>query len=205
MSSEYSGKFVVRLPLELHRKLVSEAQKRRQSLNNICVEFLSEGFKKGGQSEKIQHKYQNIISMVKNRFGQNLIGILIFGSQISGEATHSSDIDFLIVLSDKISLTRSLYHWWDETTPSESDTLPASDHETINPQFVHIPSYPHESGGLWFEVAMSHNMLWEKGKRVTKFLDALKEMIDKDQIRRYWSNGHPFWVWKKHEEQVTSH
>ena len=127
--------------------------------------------------------------MVKSKWGKNLLGILLFGSQVTGEATASSDTDFLIVLSDEVPLTRSLYRYWDEHLVSDETA-------SINPQFVHLPKSPHETGGLWFEAAMAGEILWDNGGVIRKFLEDVKKRVAADEIRRYWSNGQPYWAWR---------
>ena len=193
MLSHYSGKFVLRVPKGTHQTLAKEAEKRSLSLNSLCLQLLDLGFK---AKENTAHPYPHIIKNLQKKFGENLLGILLFGSQVTGNSTANSDVDFLIVLSDEIPLTRSLYSWWDETVSQTGKTL--------NPQFVHLPQIPSEAGGLWFEISLAHQLLWEKRNHVSKFLEQLQGLMAADRVRRYWSNGHPYWVWRnQHEEHIT--
>ena len=187
MNTGYSGKFVVRLPPELHQELAHEARSQKRSLNLVCLNLLSVGLRQekagGGRSER----YQAVIPLAQKKFGRDLLTLAIFGSQVSGEATPLSDLDFLVVLSRQVPITRSLYRWWDEEVKVPED-------EVWNPQFVTLPRSPEEAGGLWLEVAMAQKILWERGQVVSKFLGRLKKTIAKNEVRRYWSNGQPYWV-----------
>lgn len=192
MTEKYSGKFVVRIPPPLHENLKHQAGQKGVSLNSLCARFLQEGLKK--RPEKTCEAYKALLKKLKSQFGRNLTGLLIIGSRVSGTATASSDRDFLVVLSDAQPLARSLYQWWDEDIPSPKK-------EQWSPQYVHLPSSPMEAGSLWLETAMMHKIVWEKGSAVTNFITQLMKIIETDQVRRYWSQGHPYWVWRNHEEQ----
>ncbi len=200
MEPNFSGKFVLRLPAELHKRLNAEAKKQGQSLNNICLKFLSQGLDPKKENKGSGQKYRGILKMLKQHFKAQLLGILIFGSQISGEATASSDVDFLIILSSSIPLTRSLYSWWDKKIGGI-----AHPKEELNSQFVHLPTSPLQAGGLWFEVALAHEILWERGSCISSFLKGLKGMISEGEVRRFTSHGQPFWVWRENEKQVANH
>lgn len=189
----YSGKFVLRLSQNLHQKLAEKAEAGAQSLNTYCTQLLHAGFI---SSLTENQQYSQVVQALTQKFPSELIGILIFGSQVTGQAFATSDTDFLIVLSGKIPLTRSLYQWWDE------QIIPP-DQMIWNPQFVHLPEIPLKVGGLWFEIALAHQILWEKGHRVSKVMDQLQSVIASDDVRRYWSNGHPYWVWRNHEKHVA--
>lgn len=189
---DYSGRFVLRLPSDLHRRLSTLALRARQSLNNLCLDLIHEGLKKSDDKKSWKQKYHPLLHQLRGHFGRQLVGFLIFGSQITGEATLSSDVDFLVVLDKSVPLTRSLYHWWDEKIKTADDSL--------SPQFVHIPSSAEEAGGIWFEIALSHEILWQKQKDVSNFLEKLNESVVKGRIRRYFQHGQPYWVWRDHEK-----
>ena len=46
-------------------------------------------------------------------FGAQLVGVLLYGSWMRGEATDRSDVDALVVLEEGVDLTRALYRSWD--------------------------------------------------------------------------------------------
>ena len=76
--------------------------------------------------------------------GNELQGVVLFGSAARGDAVESSDIDLLIVTSPSIELNRGLYRRWDELRTDD----------TVRPHFVHLPDPPDSAGSIWFEVAL---------------------------------------------------
>lgn len=176
----------------MHRRLVQKAISQKKSLNIFCVDLLSSGLDHPLKSPWAL-RFGPAVETMKQKWGRDLLAIVLFGSQATGEATPSSDTDILIVLSDKITLGRELYRIWD-------DHLASSDTQTINPQFVHLPALLEHAGGLWFEVALNGDILWDPGGIVNQFLEELREKIANDEIRRYWSHGQPYWAWRHHEK-----
>ncbi|MBI4373525.1 MAG: nucleotidyltransferase domain-containing protein [Deltaproteobacteria bacterium] len=193
----HSGKFVLRIEPKFHRLLSQESERRKTSLNTLCIDLLKRGFKKGDTEDERFGFLKPIIRQVEDHFGSELEGILIFGSQVTGQATESSDLDLLIVLKSSLPLTRSLYRWWDEKV-SLSGTI------VVNPQFAHIPLSMEEAGSLWLEVATASQMIWERDLVVTDFLELLREFIASDRVRRNWSQGQPYWVRQDEEQRLRS-
>lgn len=192
MDAPFSGKFVLRLQPEMHQRLVEKAKSQKKSLNTICLHLLSSGLDHPSEG-RLSLRFDPTVKTIKQKWGGDLLGIVLFGSQATGQATASSDIDLLIVLSEKITLGRALYRIWD-------DHLALRAPLTINPQFVHLPTQTAEAGGLWFEVAINGDILWDPRGILKKFLDRLKGEIANDKIRRYWSHGQPYWAWRNHEK-----
>ncbi len=62
---EYSGKFVVRLPKYLHRKLSKLAEKEGVSLNQLVVSLLSEKVGMKEVENKILNKFEEIVNLLK--------------------------------------------------------------------------------------------------------------------------------------------
>ena len=185
----YSGKFVLRIDPPLHSQLVGKAQNRGLSLNRLCVQLIQLGL--AGSSENrtqdLGAHYAEAVTLLRRRFGDDLVGVALFGSQVTGESHTGSDHDLLVVLRPAAELSRSLYQWWD-------DAIQPLRGEIWNPHFVRLPAAPEEVGGLWLEVASSHQIIWEVRTELTHFFSLIHSMIAKQGLRRYWSNGHSYWV-----------
>lgn len=190
--NDHSGKFVLRLPSHLHKTLALKAKRQGVSLNTVCVSILS-GEKAEKEDSVIFKAFGNVLPDVKKHFGNHLLGIVAFGSQVTHEATETSDIDFLLILDETVEITRSLYRWWDEGIKFSGESV-------VNPHFVTFPANLEEVSGIWFEVAEHHIILYQQGKRIEKLFKNLSDMIDRGVVRRLISNGHPYWVWRKHEK-----
>ena len=190
MRRNYSGRFVIRIPPLLHRGLTREAVSRTISLNQLCLERLSREAGPLEQGGGLAKKFAPQLNEIQKIFDDDLLSLILFGSQVTGEATGSSDFDLLIVLRDSIPLGRALYRLWDERISDPS----------LSPQFVHLPSTAREAGGLWFEVALAHEILWEKNEQARRFLEGMEEQIALGALRRYLSHGQPYWVWRTDEK-----
>lgn len=194
MRTEPSGKFVLRVAPEIHGELKVTASRLGKSLNEFCVDLLQKGLhgKTAGKASLLPEG-KKITSSLRKKFGRHLLGVLVFGSQARAEADPWSDVDLLIVVDETIPIERPLYRWWDEA-------LEAGLPKSINPQFVRPPSDVREAGGLWFEVALAHEILWEKRGLVSDLLERLKETIASGAVRRYTTQGQPYWVRREDAE-----
>lgn len=127
-----------------------------------------------------------MLPLLKKQFGAHLVAVAAFGSQVSGEATADSDLDLLIVLKPLDPITRSLYAWWDRNV--------AKKRFTINPHFVHLTSNVENPGSLWFEIALNHEILFEKNQALQAKLTGIQGLISSGKVSRKWSYGHPYWI-----------
>lgn len=183
-----SGKFVVRIPSELHEELRRLAVGRGISLNQICQERL--------QADRASSQVGSlldegavpgpILEKIRTTWKASLVGVVLFGSVARSEASVSSDVDVLIVLDSKATLTRDLYSEW--------DSLFGKCESRISPQFVKIPSDAGNAGNLWCEVALEGIVLCEENYRISQFLTALRESMIKGEWVRALSHGHPYWM-----------
>src|SRR3989442_1193542 len=96
--TEGLGSILVRTKPELHRTLKQEAQRRRVSLNQLCNELLQAARKTPPRAGEID-KWSPIVRRIKEDFGDQLEGLVLFGSVARGEQTDRSDVDLLLVLS----------------------------------------------------------------------------------------------------------
>lgn len=186
----YSGTFILRVEPALHKKLQLAAQKKGSSLNRYCEENLAKSLNSysGSVSDGVSLKEEFV------KAGIPLVGILIFGSFIRGDANESSDTDFLFVTEQGFLIERSLYQKWDDILRDipyfKSFQLP------VSPQFVSLPSSPKECGSLWFEVAIEGKIIWEDGRAISEFLRKLREEMLQGHLIRKISHGHPYWIRK---------
>ncbi|MBI2346963.1 MAG: HEPN domain-containing protein [Deltaproteobacteria bacterium] len=188
------GKFVLRIPPDMHRLLIARANTSGASLNRTCLALLSEALHGGTPTPSWKKPLPEIVARLKARFRGALLGVLVFGSRIRGEATEHSDIDLLVVLTERVPLARTLYRWWDEELQVEAEA-------EINPHFVHLPGDPEMAGGLWFEVALQNEIVYQQGRRLTRAIEGLLACIGKGTIRREWAGGQPYWTWREHENK----
>lgn len=189
----YSGKFVIRVPRELHGLLAEMSRRRSMSLNRICNELISKGLSSAGEDAVLAGPLNKVAAQLKKKFRNKLVGVVLFGSSASGEATESSDVDLLVILEAGFPITRSLYAWWDDAIAWDRE-------EELNPHFVGMPDASRRASSLWLEAAENSEIIFQREGAVDKIFNRLRQAIAKGGVRRYSSAGHPYWVWSEDEE-----
>jgi predicted nucleotidyltransferase len=176
-----SGRFVLRIPPELHESLRREAEAEGISLNEYCARKLA------GPSVSLAIPAVDAIRNARRVAGVALVGVVAFGSWARGEMATSSDVDLLIVVDGSRPIDRALYRAWDEV-PLSWEGHP------VEPHFVHLPSAEAPVSSVWAEVAIGGIILHEKDFVVSRQLVKTREEIAAGRIVRRMINGQPYWV-----------
>lgn len=196
--SSLSGKFVLRVPSELHLRLKELSLARRISLNELCSRKLSELKDLEAVEETAFSDSHSLFQEIHRRF-PGVVSIVLFGSVARGEQTQASDIDLLLVMSEETVLSRELYSAWDKLCSALSERFPQA--MKFSPHFVHLPKTVMEAGSLWFEVALDGKIMAAEDVSVSRFLYCVREKMAQGKIQRKLSHGHPYWIKKEtHEE-----
>lgn len=192
---EPSGRFVIRIPRELHVRLRREAMQTGRSLNSVCIEKLQAerpGFAAPGaaaaQSGMISPE---VLDKIYLQWPDDLVGLILFGSVARGEAGEHSDIDLLLVMRPETRITRSFYSRW-EAFCRELGGMHELDR--ISPHFAKLPRSAAEAGGLWYEAALEGIVLWERDRRVSGLFRTVREAVAHGRIRRRLLHGSPYWI-----------
>lgn len=181
---------MLRVPADLHQKLVRHARGVGISLNRLCNVILEEGLimRRSMKHSEDWRQLDPILHRLHSMFAGEMVGVAVFGSRVTGGATQESDTDLLISLDSKLPINRALYQLWDEKMVGIEKI------EKINPHFIHYPNDLREIGGIWFEVAIGSAVLWEADHMLSDLFARIRTLISNDHVRRHWSNGHPYWV-----------
>ena len=88
-------------------------------MNRVCVRRLSTAPTACGQELATAAEVipGSLLRGIRQRFADELVGIVLFGSTARGDNTEASDIDLLLVLSPGVVLSRELYRRWDAGDP----------------------------------------------------------------------------------------
>ena len=181
MTSEPSGRFVLRTLPALHRALRRRARERGVSLNAYCVRRLS------APAAALPTEAAAVVSWATDAFGDAVAGVIAYGSWARGETTGDSDVDVLIVLDASVGLTRDIYRRCDGATL-------LWDGHPVQLQIVHMPSADRAAGGLWPEIALDGMMLFERGFHVSRRLVAIRRAIADGRLVRRTAHGQPYWT-----------
>ena len=181
---EYSGRFVLRIPPDLHARASRIARERGLSLNEYCrtaidactdAEVGNPGH--GPFGGRWVQEAQRVV-------GDALEGVVLFGSQARGQGRASSDVDLLIVIAATREINRDTYRHWDSSGPDRR----------VSPHFVHLPGDVSSAGSIWYEVAVDGIILHEENQKVSAFLRSVRGAIADGNVRRRYAHGHPYWV-----------
>ena len=181
----HSGRFVLRIPPELHGTLKAAAMRAGVSLNSYCRSILTAAVRVGGNGGVIT---ATLLAALTAEFDEALVGLVVFGSRVRNEHTDTSDIDLLIAVSDSVAVSRELYTRWDTAVDAMHAEAGA-----VSPHFAHLPADA-APGSLWLEVALHGVVVLDSSGIVARTLARVRDRIAAGEVQRRIAYGHPYWV-----------
>lgn len=178
-----SGRFLLRVAPSVHARLQATARALGLSLNEYCARRLSVP----GPIVGVDDGARTVVDRLCAGLGENLVGVLVYGSCVRGEATATSDVDLLVVVDRTVPLTRALYRDWDVDPPAWDD-------RSVDPHFVHLPVDRRAMPGAWCEAAIDGVVLFEREGAVTRHLAAVRHEIASGRLVRRSVHGQPYWT-----------
>jgi hypothetical protein len=169
---EPSGKFVLRTGVRLHEQLKELAQQEGVSLNQICIERLTQSAPKSPMQIFTQLPFQPL-------------GLLRYGSVSRGEATAVSDIDWLLLVPVETTIDRALYDVIDQ------QRLPL---KKISLHLAHLPQEDQDYSNFWLELAIDAEVLWDQNGAIHLSLISVRRAIAAGRYQRFLTHGQPYWV-----------
>ena len=200
MASVASGRFLLRVHPELHRRLRERAGSAGSSLNQFCRAALETAA--NDQPGAAMASGTAAAEAVVAKFGMQVEAVVLFGSKARGDAGAWSDVDLLVVVAAEVPVTRSLYRVWDETVAPTAPLRALG--ESVNPHFAHLPGAAAGIGGggsLWLEAALHGIILWQRTWSVARWLGHARERMAEGAIRRRYAHGQPYWILQDHDAQ----
>lgn len=179
-----SGRFVIRMPPDLHAALRDAAQSSRLSLNAYCVRKLAIA----NVGIAVDEDATALVSHADSVVGKDLLAVALYGSWVRGEAYLGSDVDALIVVRPRVPLGRQLYSAWDAEPVAWQG-------RAVDPHFVH-PIADGEPSSLWAEVALDGVVLFERDWKLSAQLSRIRHSIAAGRIVRRFVHGQPYWTEK---------
>ncbi|MEW5982992.1 MAG: toxin-antitoxin system HicB family antitoxin [Acidobacteriota bacterium] len=177
-----SGRFLLRVDPALHAELKASAVDLGLSLNDYCSRKLALPV----DAAALAAGAPAVVRQAADLHGDDLLGVIVFGSWARGDADGSSDVDVLIVLDRRTPLARRLYREWD-ARPARWDGRPVEVH------LVHLPEPGRAPSGLWAEVALDGLVVYERGRQASETLGAVRRLIAEGRLVRRTSQGQPYW------------
>jgi uncharacterized protein len=190
-SSRPTGRFLMRMPPELHERLRREASRRGMSLNSLCLSALRAGVQNRGTPTLEGEIWSTWVEKARASFGDSLLGVLLFGSVARGDESDESDVDLLIVLRDDTPITRAQYRRWDGTEPAD---------DTVSPHLAHLPPPGGAAGSLWIEVALDGLILYDPSRALARSLSSLRRRLASGEVGSGTAHGQRYWIHQVREE-----
>jgi len=181
--SPASGRFLLRVPPQLHRHLQAAARACGWSLNEYCARRLAVP----GSTWLTDDGASAVVARAQELLGAHLVGVVVYGSVPRGDATPASDVDVLLVVDDAMPVTREIYRKWD-AAPVAWGSRP------VDPHVVKLPEPARPSLGAWCEAAIDGVVLFERDGAVTRRLAAVRGDIAAGRIVRRSVHGQPYWA-----------
>ena len=178
--SPASGTFVLRLDPRLHGLLRRDARAAGLSLNDWCGRTLAApgagGFECAG-----------VVLALRARLGDDLVGVVVYGSFARGELRAGSDVDLLVVLRADKPITRAVYREWDTAAADSTG-------REVDLHFVHLPPPEDRVSGSWAEAAVCGIVLYDRDLAVSRRLIGIRERIAAGRLVRRLAQGQPYWI-----------
>ena len=175
-----SGTFVLRLDPRLHDLLRRDASAAGTSLNEWCGRLLAAPAA-GGLD------WSDVVLAIRSRLGDDLAGVVVYGSFARGESGDRSDVDLLVVLGTGKPITRALYREWEGVLGKWRD-------REIDLHFVPLPAPDHRVSATWAEAAVCGIVLYDRGLAVSRRLIRIRERIAAGLLLRGQAQGQPYWI-----------
>lgn len=178
----------------MHRALRRRAGDAGTSLNRYCAEALQALVEDAAPGQSVA--WQAAAAAVAEHVGEELEGVVLFGSRAQGWDGPGSDVDLLLALRDGAALGRARYAEWDRAL-APAPAIRALGAQ-VNPHFAVLPAERPGSanggGGLWLEAALHGVVLWQRSLAVSRWIAEARELMAEGVLRRRRAHGQPYWL-----------
>ena len=176
-----SGRFVLRLPSEVHAKLRDLAGQSRLSLNEYCLRRLSTA-----EAWRDRDDLAAVVEHAVAVAGPALVGVVAMGSWARGQAADTSDVDLLVIVGPTLDLSRSVYSRWDQRPLTIEG-------RQVDAHFVQLPGADARLSGLWAEAAIDGIVIFECERVVSSWLATVRRALVDGKLARRVVHGQPYW------------
>lgn len=131
-----------------------------------------------------------VVQAFQDRLGDDLIAIVLFGSQARGEATSTSDWDILLIAHSLPVSTFQRHLYLKEIIPSDWRSLIAIIAKTPEEFESHLSD-------LFLDIATDGVVLYDTNDYMTKRLRGLRQLIRNRGLSREKIQQNFVWRWQK--------
>ena len=159
--------------------------------------------------DRIPYIFQNYlysyISLLKERFNNKIISVILYGSVARGKWSYESDIDLLLIFSNEISDISELNKTLTNITVGLEKKLVLKDGNN-NPIYCSLQEYPillkelNNFRTLFYDIAMDGIILFDRSNIGFNFIRKMKQRIIDKKIKRIFISDKNFY-WKRNDVQ----
>jgi predicted nucleotidyltransferase len=179
MARKDAARLLLRLPTDLYRRVKVRAEQSGDSINSVIVQTIEQGLL-AGKTELMQSL---VVHKAQAQFGEDFVGLLIYGSRARGDSYDTSDTDLLLVVSDKLQIKRELYRAWDTILPND-----------VSLNIAHMPSADSDIGSLWLECALDARIIYDPSDSIRRRLEEIRSLILSGAYIRKTTHGQGYWI-----------
>jgi predicted nucleotidyltransferase len=129
-----------------------------------------------------------VVSNLKQAMGDNLVSIVLYGSQARNEAREDSDWDLLIIAHSLPKQTLKRHFWLKGLLPHKWRGLVSILAKTPTEFEARLPS-------LWLDIAVDGIVLHDSDDYMTTKLAELNRLLEKQGLHRQRYNHDFIWQW----------
>jgi len=136
-----------------------------------------------------QASLAEIIAALKQRLGDSLVAIVLFGSRARGEADEASDWDLLVIahhLPDKAMERHIVF----------KSMLPVEWRGHVSMLAKTPPEFEARLPSLYLDIALDGLVLYDTGEYITERLARLRRLVQKQGLRRESTEHDLIWRWQ---------
>lgn len=139
--------------------------------------------------EALRAEVERYVNLLRERFGADLISVVVFGSWARGEARPGSDLDLLVVAQELPASRLERRRIFSRLASAVS--------EKFADMAVPILLTPEEAARVkpfYLGMLSGHKILWDEGRFFAGVLDRLRARLAELGSRRYVDeDGYEFW------------
>jgi predicted nucleotidyltransferase len=143
----------------------------------------------------------SFLSVLKIKFGNSLLSIVVFGSVARGKWSNNSDIDLLLIFSENYLDKRKLNEILTDIKIKFYEKNNIKNKDGIN---LYIPIQEitllykdlNNFRTLYYDIAMDGVILFDKNDTAQKFITNIKKRIKENNVKRIYISDNNFY-WKR--------
>lgn len=145
------------------------------------------------------------ISLLKEKFNNKIISVILYGSVTRGKWTYESDIDLLLIFSNEISNKSDLNKTLTNISVALEKRLVLKDGNN-RPIYCSLQEYPillkelNNFRTLFYDIAMDGIILFDRSNIGFNFIKRINQRIISKRIKRIFISDKKFY-WKRNDVQ----